>query len=62
METLSPFQATWYPRVLGLLRIVSGYLFIAHGTAKLLKVPHVAMFDKLERRGRVQRRLDHQAA
>ena len=48
METLSPFQAAWYPRLLGILRIVTGYLFIAHGTAKLLKVPHVAMFDKLE--------------
>ena len=48
METLSPFQAAWYPRLLGILRIVLGYLVIAHGTAKLLKVPHVAMFDKLE--------------
>lgn len=48
MEAPSPFQATWYARVLGLMRIVVGYLFIAHGTAKLLKVPHVAMFDKLE--------------
>ena len=48
METLTPFQATWYPRLLGLLRIVTGYLFIAHGTAKLLKLPHVAMFDKLQ--------------
>ena len=48
MDTLSPFQATWYPRLLGILRIVTGYLFIAHGTAKLLKMPHVAMFDKLQ--------------
>lgn len=48
METLSPFQATWYPRVLGLLRIVSGYLFIMHGTAKHLEMPHIAMFDKLQ--------------
>jgi putative oxidoreductase len=48
MEALSPFQVAWYPRILGVLRIVSGYLFIAHGTAKLLKVPHVAMFDQLQ--------------
>jgi putative oxidoreductase len=48
METLSPLHAAWYPRILGILRIVTGYLFIAHGTAKLLKMPHVAMFDKLE--------------
>ena len=48
METLSPFQAAWYPRILGIVRIVLGYLVIAHGTAKLLKVPHVAMFDQLQ--------------
>jgi putative oxidoreductase len=48
METHSPFQATWYPRVLAALRIVAGYLFIAHGTAKHLKIPHVAMFDQLQ--------------
>lgn len=41
------FQAAWQPRVLGALRIVAGYLFIAHGTAKLLGFPHVAMFDNL---------------
>jgi len=48
MTTLSPFMATWYPRVLGLLRIVTGYLFIAHGTAKHFGLPHVAMFDGLQ--------------
>jgi putative oxidoreductase len=31
-----------------LLRIVSGYLFLWHGSAKLLHVPHVAMFDNLQ--------------
>ncbi len=41
------FQATWQPRLLGALRIVAGYLFIAHGSAKLLGFPHVAMFDNL---------------
>lgn len=44
----TPFQATWMPRVLGALRIVAGYLFIAHGTAKLFGAPHVAMFDGLK--------------
>src|SRR5437868_1597099 len=44
----TPFQATWAPRALGLLRIVTGYLFIYHGSAKLLGVPHVAMFDGLQ--------------
>jgi putative oxidoreductase len=48
METLSPFMAAWYPRALALLRIVTGYLFIWHGTAKHFQVPHIAMFDKLQ--------------
>ena len=45
---VSPLQATWAPRALGALRIVGGYLFIAHGTAKLFGAPHVAMFDGLQ--------------
>ena len=31
----------WAPRVLGLLRIVTAFMFIQHGTAKLFQVPHV---------------------
>ena len=38
----------WVPRAQGLLRIVAAYLFLLHGSAKLLKVPHVAMFDSLQ--------------
>lgn len=34
--------------VLALLRIATAYMFILHGTAKLLGVPHVEMFDGLE--------------
>lgn len=45
---VTPFQSTWAPRALGALRIVAGYLFIAHGTAKLFAAPHVAMFDGLQ--------------
>lgn len=41
-------STTWAPRALALLRIVSGYLFLLHGSAKLLGFPHVAMFDKLQ--------------
>ena len=37
----------WAPRALALLRIVAGYLFVQHGTAKLFGAPHVAMFDHL---------------
>ena len=35
---------TWCPRVLAVLRILTGYLFLQHGTAKLLGVPVVEMF------------------
>jgi putative oxidoreductase len=36
------FASTWTPRALAVLRIVSGYLFLLHGSAKLLRLPHVA--------------------
>ena len=39
--------ALWTPRALAVLRIVTAYLFLQHGTAKLLHVPHLAMFDGL---------------
>ena len=39
---------TWKPRVLALLRIVTGYLFMAHGTAKLFGIPHIKTFDSLQ--------------
>lgn len=42
------FFNAWTPRALGLLRIVTAYLFVSHGTAKLLHVPHVAMFDGVQ--------------
>ena len=41
------FLQAWQPRALAVLRIVTGYLFIPHGTAKLFGVPHQAMFDDL---------------
>jgi len=41
------FTATWLPRAIAVLRIVAGYLYLQHGTAKLLHVPHVEMFDNL---------------
>lgn len=41
------FFDTWSPRVLALLRIVTAYLFLLNGTAKLFGVPHVPMFDNL---------------
>jgi len=42
--TITPFQATWTPRALGALRIVAGYLFMAHGTTKLFQAPYIDMF------------------
>ena len=42
------FVALWTPRALAALRIVTAFLFLQHGTAKLLHVPHVAMFDGLQ--------------
>ena len=41
---ITPFQATWIPRALGALRIVAGYLFIAHGTTKIFQAPYIEMF------------------
>jgi putative oxidoreductase len=39
---------TWSPRALGVVRIVTGLLFMEHGTAKLLGHPNTAMFDGLQ--------------
>lgn len=41
---LTPFQATWAPRALAALRIVAGFLFLTHGTAKLFQAPYIEMF------------------
>jgi putative oxidoreductase len=38
------FFETWRPRILAILRIVTAYLFLQHGTAKLLGIPAVEMF------------------
>ncbi|HYY98761.1 MAG TPA: DoxX family protein [Pyrinomonadaceae bacterium] len=35
MANLDSFHATWAPRLLSALRIVAGFLFIAHGAQKL---------------------------
>jgi putative oxidoreductase len=41
------FFDTWTPVALSVLRLVSGYLYLQHGTSKLLHVPRVPMFDQL---------------
>lgn len=40
-------RAAWTPHGLSLLRIISGLLFLEHGTAKYLQLPHVAAFDSM---------------
>jgi putative oxidoreductase len=44
----SAFFETWRPRALAVLRIVTAYLLVPHGTAKLFGMPHQAMFDGLQ--------------
>jgi putative oxidoreductase len=39
--------ASWAPRLLSVLRIMSGLLLLQHGTAKLLKIPVIPMFANL---------------
>jgi putative oxidoreductase len=43
------FFATWTPRAQALLRLVTSFLFLQHATAKFFAVPHVEMFDSLQR-------------
>jgi putative oxidoreductase len=45
---LDAIATAWSPRLLSVLRIMSGLLFLQHGTAKHLKFPVVPMFAKLE--------------
>ena len=44
----SHFYSQYTPRILGILRIITGFLFLQHGAAKLLGIPHIAMFDGLQ--------------
>lgn len=39
---------TWAPRIQSIVRIVTAYLFMLHGSAKLLHVPHLARFDHVQ--------------
>ena len=46
--SLDSTAARYAPHAQALLRIVSGYLFMMHGIAKLFHVPHVAMYDGIQ--------------
>lgn len=48
MSINNAFFHNWQPQALAALRIVTAYLLIPHGTAKLFGAPHVAMFDGLQ--------------
>jgi putative oxidoreductase len=47
MFAINPSESKWAPRAQGLLRIVVGFLYLQHATAKLFGFPHVAYFDHL---------------
>lgn len=40
MAINSDFGAGWTPRLLSILRIVTGFIYMLHGSAKVLHVPH----------------------
>lgn len=44
---IDQLNTLWVPRLLSVLRIVTAFLFLQHGTAKLFGFPHVAFFDGL---------------
>lgn len=39
MANFDSFYAAWAPRLLSVLRIITGFLFFAHGTQKLFNAP-----------------------
>ncbi|MFC5698430.1 DoxX family protein [Pseudomonas sp. GCM10022186] len=44
---IAQLDTLWSPRLLSVLRIITAFLFLQHGTAKLFGFPHVAFFDEL---------------
>ncbi len=45
---LDALGTAWAPRLLSVLRIMTGLLLLQHGTAKLFKFPIVQMYAKLD--------------
>lgn len=45
---IEAFAASWAPRLLSVLRIMAGLLFLQHGTAKHLKIPALPAFAKVD--------------
>ncbi len=42
------FLSPWSSQILSLLRIMTGLLFFAHGSAKFFQFPHVADYDAIQ--------------
>jgi putative oxidoreductase len=40
-------EHVWTPRLLSVLRIVTAFLFMMHGSAKILHVPHEPQYDDI---------------
>lgn len=51
MSDTTNLVTVWQPRVLSVVRIIVGLLFLEHGTAKLFGWPHVAAYDHLQLAG-----------
>jgi putative oxidoreductase len=47
MPTTDSLMQTWAPQDQCALRVVTGFPFLQHATAKFFGVPHVAAFDNL---------------
>jgi putative oxidoreductase len=47
MAASSAIPGVWTPRILSVLRIVAGFLFMTHGSAKILHIPGVPNFEHL---------------
>jgi len=48
MNFTENLTTTWAPRVHSILRIFTAYLFLLHGSAKLLHIPHIAHFNEVQ--------------
>jgi putative oxidoreductase len=47
MPTFADHLSAWTPRLRSVLRIVTAFLFMAHGSAKILHLPYQAQYDAL---------------
>jgi putative oxidoreductase len=43
-----PYSSPWADRLLSVLRIVTAFAFMLHGTAKILHLPHQPQYDQLQ--------------